>query len=585
MCLIFAPSLREILAACRPARGQSARGCAHSWRDGATAGWDPLDLAAILQTNRLMGSLTDDLLSPQAYPEPRPAGVELRETHASWVFVTQRDVWKVKKPVKFGFLDFSTLDKRHHFCLEEVRINARLAPGVYRGVVPIVRGEEHLAIAPEGGGDAVEYAVHMRRLADGEAALSMLKEGHLSAEHLRRLALRLAEFYASLPPLRDLAACAAFAHAVQENFEQLEPFVGRFLQRPVLDRMQKAQSEAMARLMPTLRAREAAGSVREGHGDLRLEHVYFPGGSARATPLCIDALEFSAAFRMADVGLDLAFMVMELRAQVREDLAEDFLAAFAHASNDFEIYALMEPFVAYRALVRAKVACIVAADTTTSAAKRDRKTQEADRLFALADATLGPEAPSPKAAPFIIVVGGLPGVGKSTLAGALALALHVPVVASDATRKHLAGLAPTARGGPDIYSPAFSRKTMDEVLRRAALVLGAGRGVILDATFRHAEDRARALALADKNGCALLFAQAHCDEALVHARLRARQRGASVSDADAAVFEKLKAVYQNPDELPGPLKLRVDTALPLAAQLNLVKARLPDHGRLQPHRI
>jgi len=520
-----------------------------------------------MQRIRPMPSLIEDLQSPDAYPPPRPAAVELRTTHASWVFLTGPEVWKIKRPVNFGFLDFSTLEKRRAICADEVRLNAQLAPGVYLGVEPVVRGPDGHRI---GAGDPVEFAVHMVRLPDEDAALPLLRAGRLSVAHLRALAARLGAFYAGLPPLTDEGATAAFARAVTQNFEQLRPFAGTNVSGEALAAMESQQTTALARALPRLHAREAQGFVKECHGDLRLEHVYFPGGRADAVPVCIDALEFNRALRVIDVGLDVAFFAMELLGEGRRDESEDFLAAFAQASNDFALYAPLDLFVGYRALVRAKVACIVAADSGTPAEKRRRKIEEATRLFALAERSSRPVGP----APWLLVVMGLPGTGKSTLAQALGATLHVPVVSSDATRKHLGGVPPTARAPAALYSDDFSQRTLQQLLRSADDVLGSGRGVILDGTFRKAADRAAVRRLAATAGCPLLFVQTICDEAIVRERLRVRQQSASVSDADAAVFETLRQQFEPPVELPAAEYLIVDSARPAPEPVAQVEARL-----------
>jgi aminoglycoside phosphotransferase family enzyme len=366
--------------------------------------------------------LVEDLARPEAYPPPRPATVGVITTHISWVFVTDGEVWKVKRPVDYGFVDYTTLDRRRHFCDEEVRLNRRLAPDVYLGVVPVrLDGGRH---SLAGSGPIVDYAVRMRRLPDAASAERLLADGVLGHEHLARLAARLAAFYAASAPEPAPTALDVLRANVEENFSQAEGFVGRLLARETFDTVRDWQRERLARDAGLFEARRVQGRIRDGHGDLRLEHVYFE----RDEPTVIDTIEFNERFRVADVAADVAFLAMELDARSRPDLAAGFLAAFATESDDHDLYAVVDFYLSYRAWVRAKVAALLATDPSTEPAKVRRKAQEAERLFALACTYAEPR---PEALP-VIAVGGLIGAGKSTQARALGRVLGVPVIDSHA---------------------------------------------------------------------------------------------------------------------------------------------------------
>ena len=520
--------------------------------------------------------LIADLLRPESYPGPRPRAVALRTTHISWVFLTDDAAWKVKRPVNLGFLDLRTLAARRRFCEEEVRLNARLAPSIYQAVVPIRLGEDGHTLT-EGTGDVVDFAVKMRRLPDERSASALLASGGLTCDHLAALAAHLAAFYADARAPSDFAPGEVMDRNVEENFAQLAPFSGVQLDETRLAAVAAAQRSDLQRLLSRLDARGAAGKIREGHGDLRLEHVYFPEDGSG--PLIIDCVEFAERFRTGDIALDVAFLAMELAAAGHEGAAEYFLYRFARAAADFDLYPLVDFYLCYRAVVRTKIACILAADPNTPADKARAKTAEAGRLLAFAHA-LDVGRPEPRA---VVAVGGLVGAGKSTVAEAIARQLGLAVVSSDVARKQLAGLPLTARGDGGLYDAAFTQRTYDELFRRAALVLDSGRSVILDATFRTPDDRQRARCLAREHGAAFLFINAVCDEATMRRRLRERAQGPAESDADEQVLDRLIETFVPPRELDASEVLtwagdRSETDL--IAAVRALRPELPSTGRL-----
>jgi aminoglycoside phosphotransferase family enzyme/predicted kinase len=510
--------------------------------------------------------LLEDLARPEAYPAPRPSTIRLVTTHISWVFITDHDVWKVKRPVDYGFVDYTTLDRRRHFCDEEVRLNGRLAPNVYLGVVPVRldRGGRHSFTSD---GTVVDYAVRMRRLPETAGADSLLRRDQLTDDHLSRLAGRLAAFYAASPPAPGWGSHDVLRANIEENFTQVRPFIGRFVDAETFEAVGAWQLERLLRDARAFVTRQEQGRIRDGHGDLRLEHVYFDGHE----PIVIDAIEFNERFRIADVAADVAFLAMELDAAARPDLAESFLAAFAMESADYDLYAVVDFYLSYRAWVRGKVAGFLAADPSTEPGKAQRKAQEAGRLFALAHAYCQPRVGLRP----VVAVGGLIGAGKSTLAHSLGRSLRVPVIDSDRTRKALAGVRATDQASADFYTEAFTRQAYEEVFRRAEVVLRSGRGVVLDATFRSRDLRLRARELAMRHERPFRFVEAVCDDATLRARLRARAAaGGSVSDATEELLERFRREFEPVTELSAAEHVRVRTTQPLPAQVEAVQSTL-----------
>lgn len=512
-----------------------------------------------------------DLLDAAAWGLEGP--VELIVTHASWVFRTRTQVFKVKRPVNLGFLDFTTLAARKAACEAELLLNARLAPGVYLGLVPIVRDRQGRHRAGRDG-EPVDWAVHMVRLDDAQRADALLARGKLSPDDIELVATRLAAFHAAARADAETARFGApevIAVNVEENFRQTAGWVERFISQDQADEVARFQRRFLEERAALFRARAAAGRVRDGHGDLRLEHLYKKSASELAV---IDCIEFNDRFRYGDVCSDLAFLAMDLAWHERVDLAELLLARYARASNDFDLYAVVDFYQSYRAWVRGKVSGMLAADLRAPAAARAEATHGARHCFLLALA----EARRPLRPPRVIAVGGLIAAGKSTVAEALGVELGVPVVEADRTRKALLGVDPlqSVRGGQwqGAYGPQMTERTYAEVLRRAGVVLDAQRPVILDASFRSAAWRARARALATSRGVPFIFLECRAPEAVCRARLRERAGSSSVSDAREDLYDAFVKGYEPVGELSADEHLVVATSAPLRSTVRAVAEAL-----------
>jgi len=525
-----------------------------------------------------MGNLFDDLLSPDAYPAPHPPAVERRDTHISAVYLAGPDVYKVKKAVDFGFLDFSTPEKRLAACQAEVTLNSRLSPDVYRGVVPIVRGAEGThRIGGEAGSaacESVEHAVHMRRLPDEERADVLLERGALGPAEVDRIATTIAGFHATC---RADAETARFGSAdairvnVTENFAQTRAVLDHYLTEAEALKIEDFQLGALRDKADVLAARVAGGAVRDGHGDLRLEHAYLTG--ERVTIL--DCIEFNDRFRYADVACDLAFLSMDLAYHRRVDLAEHLLAAYARESNDFDLYAVVDFYESYRAYVRAKIATFLAESESAPHDLRERARDDARRYFLLALSAARPSAMRPA----VVAVGGIIAAGKSTLAGWIAAQLGAPVVEADRTRKHMIGVAATTRvndgAWAGAYDKGFTEKVYAELMRRAGVVLASGRPVILDASFRSASLRLAAQSLARAHGVPFFFVECSAPAEVCKARLAEREaRRDTVSDGRLAIFDDFVRDWQSVSELPAEEHIRVDTSCDPEETHEKVKARV-----------
>jgi aminoglycoside phosphotransferase family enzyme/predicted kinase len=517
-------------------------------------------------------SLRDDLLRADAYPVSTSC-VELRETHISWVFLLDRDVYKVKRPVSLGFVDFERAEQRHAACEAEARLNARLSPQVYRGVVPVRVGPDGRHRVG-GSGPIADWAVHMQRMPDESRADRMLASAELRDTHVDDLATRLADFHAAArcdALTSRYGSPEAIGANVEENFAQTRHFITRFLAPDQATEVVRWQREFLSRHDDLFRTRVAAGRVRDGHGDLRLDQIYL--GRA-GTPTILDCIEFNERFRFADVCADVAFLSMDLASHGRVDLAERLLATYAREANDFDLYALVDFYESYRAFVRAKVSGMLAEDEHVELATRQRAEAEARRYFLLALSADRRQLLTPA----VVAVGGVIASGKSTIAERVGGEISAPVIDADRTRKAMMGVEPTQPldevAWQGAYDPSFTEQVYEEVVRRARVVLASGRPVVLDASFRSRSMRHAARELAREFGAPFTFIDCRADAETCRSRLRAREHARGVSDGRLAVFDAFCARFEPVNELPPTELVVVDTTRPLDESLASVHARL-----------
>ncbi len=491
-----------------------------------------------------LAELIHALSCPTAYLFP--AGqVEVHQTHISAVFLAGAYAYKIKKPVDLGFLDFSTLAKRRHFCDQEVLLNRRLAPSVYLGVVPVTRSGEGVQV--EGDGEVIEWAVKMRRLPESATLEKRLQRGELARESVAHLARRIAAFHAEAQKGETISRFGRFdviARNMRENFDQSIAQVGRTISSAVVDRLRSLTEQWLERLRPIIEKRAAHGVPRDTHGDLHLDHVYLlPDRPPPDDLIIVDCIEFNERFRFADPVSDMAFLSMDLLFHDRPDLAQTFAEVYFETTKDAEGQTLLPLYTAYRAAVRAKVEGVKLGEVEIPDAERRRATEKARALWLLSLDRL--ERANRR--PCLILIGGLPGTGKSTLARRLAEHASFRVIRSDVVRKELTagiGASPaTPAFEQGIYSPTWTERSYAECLRRAERLLFQGERVIVDASFREDSRRRLFLELARRMCVRRLFLCCETEAALVRQRLENRRNDAS--DADSLIYGRMSDRWQS----------------------------------------
>jgi uncharacterized protein len=508
-----------------------------------------------------------EMLSPKLYGKGVKA-VRLLQTHTSWVFLTGSFAYKVKKPVNFGFLDYTTLSARRFFCNEEFRMNQSLSPDIYIEVQPIVEARGRLKLG--GRGRVIDYCLKMKELPQAWIMTEQLRQGHVTFDHIDQIAGSIAAFHDRAERGREVAQYGS-SEIIKlnwdENFAQTLEFRSKTITHNAFDRIKAGVERFIAEHRHLFRYRREAGYVRRCHGDLHSKNIFVDSGVH-----IFDCIEFNPRFSCSDVASEIAFMVMDLEYSGRKDLANYFVERYVVYTRDVGLLRMLDFYKCYRAYVRGKVTSFNLNDPGIGAEDKARARQTAREYFELSRRY----AAGLYAKPRFVVMMGLPGVGKSYVARRLAERIDAFHFLSDSIRKQLLGISLSAGRfagySRDIYRGNLGKRTYDELLRRAGIYLGAGSSVIADATFLHEDSRAGARLVAKKAGVPVLFVLADCPERTVMSRLRRRKTTASFSDADLAVYRQMKSRFKPPR--PGRDLVRINTIQPVRISLARIERAL-----------
>jgi len=458
--------------------------------------------------------------------------VRLLETHISYVLLTGRYAFKIKKAVNLGFLDFTTLAARRFYCERELRLNRRLAPALYLDVVPITGTAEAPNIG--GNGPALEYAVKMLEFPQDALLTSVLKRGDLTADHLDALAATVAMFHqshAGVAPDSRIGSADQVVELAEENFTEIELLLDDEAdRREIADVRRWTRCEFAARTA-VFAGRHRGGFVRDCHGDLHLGNIVLVDGAATV----FDCIEFNEAMRWSDVMADVAFLVMDLQDRGRPDFAARFLNRYLELTGDYDGLQVLRFYVVYRAVVRAKVACMRASQTSASVAREAHMAEYRDYLK-LAKRCCEPATQG------IVITRGPTGSGKTTLTEGLVDLVGAIRIRTDVERKRLHGLTPLARSGSalnaGLYATKETARTYSTIARLTRTVANSGYPVVVDGTFLQRRQREQFRAVAADASVPFVIVDFVVPQDTLRRRVCERHEGGfDASEADVRVLE------------------------------------------------
>lgn len=506
--------------------------------------------------------LIEALLTPSPYPHD--AGeITLVETHISWVILTGSYVYKIKKPVDFGFLDFSSLEKRRFYCEEELRLNSRFSDTLYLGVVPITGSEENPRIGGDNG--VLEYAVKMRQF-DQDGLLDRLAlKGALHPTDIQTLAIKLARFHTSLAePLEEMGkhygSLEAIRGAAMDNIHQVEPLLdGEQDDKDRLSRLKEWTVEQCERLEPVFVRRKETGCVRECHGDMHFGNIARIDGEITF----FDCIEFNPDLRWIDIMSETAFLLMDMEEKDLPQAANHLLNTYLEFTGDYGGLAVLDFYKVYRAMVKAKVNLLRVAGDEELDDTQVRACWEGYRKYlSLAESYLKPRSR------FLAIMHGVSGTGKSSVAGRLAGEVGAIRIRSDVERKRLFGLPPDAGSHSEkaegIYTEEASHRTLTRLEELAEQLLGMGFPVIVDATFIQRKWRAPFLDLAQRMKVPFAILDCQADEAVILERLEKRARqGDGISEAGVEIMRSQMENLEPFTAEEKPHWIPIDTQAPI----------------------
>lgn len=500
-------------------------------------------------TDTALPALIQQMQQPGFYPHPVTEPIELIQTHVSYVLLTGDYVYKLKKPVNFGFLDFSTLEKRQTFCQEELRLNQRGAAELYVEMLPLTQTGEMFQLG--GDGTVVEFCVKMHQFPQSALFTELFDRGELTEGLLQRLAKTLAAFHAKAEindEIRSYGLVENIKLSIDENYEQTEKYIGIAQTQAQFDQTQQYTDRLFSERADLFNQRIADDWVRECHGDVHLRNIAL----WKDEILLFDCIEFNKPFRFVDVMFDTAYIVMDLDVRDRPDLSNAFLNAYVEQTGDWDGLQILPFYISRQSYVRAKVTSFLLDDPSVPEAVKREAAETAGRYYRLAWEYTQPQQGK------LILMAGLSGSGKSTVARELARKEGAIQIRSDAVRKHLAGMALDAQGGDDLYTPEMSDRTYSRLLELGISLATQGYTVILDAKYDRRSHRQAAIDQAAAHQIPLQIL--YCTAPLEVLQSRIQQRQHDISDATAAIVAAQTMEAFSPEE--AALVTTIDTTQP-----------------------
>ncbi len=493
-------------------------------------------------------TLINALKNPALFPH-EVKYFKIIETHISWVLLTGHYAYKIKKTLDLGFLDFSSLEKRRHYCLEELRLNSRLAPELYLDLVSINGSIEQPTL--NGSGSTIEYAVKMQQFEPGNTFDKLLTKNLLTIEHLKQTAKIIATFHSKITITAkgtEFGSADAVMRPVTENFKQILQLSG--IEKPdSLKHLASWSEQQHTTLLPAFTQRKQDGFIRECHGDLHLRNIALIDDAA----VPFDGIEFNPSLYWIDVISEISFLVMDLQNRKRQDLAFQFLNEYLQHSGDYAGLKLLRFYLVYRAIVMAKVSAIRASQRSSS----EKQQLDIDKYHGyLQLANYYTQTPPP----ILILMYGVSGSGKSWLSEQIIGRYQAIRIRSDVERKRLHNISPKQSSHSDLYSRASTDKTYQRLLQLSIETLDAGYNVIVDATFLLQQQRKLFSLQAKQQQIPYLIIHTHSDIQTLQQRIEERStQQNNVSEADQTVLENQFHKIQNLSEEELKCSITVDT--------------------------
>lgn len=498
-------------------------------------------------------ALVRQMLRPEFYPHVVIEPITLVQTHISYVFLTGQYAYKVKKPIRFGFLDFSTLELRSHFCQEELRLNRRLAPELYLAVLPITEDRSTGRFELNESGPAVEYIVQMRQFQCN--GLELFEKDWFTKETMQHLGRQIAQFHATAATNEQICAngsVEALRKIDANNFQLSEPFIGRTQTQQQFEQTRDAVQQFVDLHEDWYIQRQADGKIRECHGDLHLGNLCLFEDQIQV----FDCIEFNTEFRNIDCIYDVAFLMMDLEFHDRSDLGNVFLNTYLERTGDYWGVVMLPPYLTMRAYIRGNVSSLALKDDAISPQQKEILRQQAQAYYRLAwQYTQRPQGQ-------LIIMSGLSGSGKSTVAGQLAAQINAIQIRSDAVRKHLAGIPLEQKGSDEIYTDEMTQKVYARLLELGLLLTQQGWTVILDAKYDRRRLRSDVITAATEHHIPLRILHCTAPTEVICDRLRHRQ--GDITDATVDLLAQQQQTSENFSETEQRYVKEIDTQADLS---------------------
>jgi uncharacterized protein len=510
-----------------------------------------------MQVKANLPELIQQMLLPEFYPHPVTMPIKLIQTHASWVLLTGDFTYKLKKIVNFGFLDYSTLANRQHFCNEEIRLNQRGAQELYLAVLPITQQGDQYQLA--GDGEVVDYAVKMVQFPQSALLSNLFESGQITASDIEEIGQVVAKFHADAQTNEYIGSFGTFANigkSIDNNYRQTEKYIGRSQTQQQYTETKAYTDRFLLEHQQLFLDRIAGGFIRECHGDLHLQNIC----RWQHKILLFDCIEFNEPFRFVDTMYDVAFVVMDLEARERKDLANRFLNTYVEQTGDWAGLQVLPLYLSRQAYVRAKVTSFLLDDAGISSVDRVAAAQTAGNYYHQAWAYTQPRQGR------LIMLSGLSGAGKSTVGKQLATSMGGIQLRSDAIRKHLAGIPLLTKGDRRIYTPEMTAQTYQQVLLLAEKLATQGFTVILDAKYDRQSLRGAVIDLAKNMGIQLDIIHCTAPEQVLIDRLT--QRTGDIADATVDLLASQQAAWEEFSPIEQQYVNRIDTTVDSLAQVN-----------------